>query len=224
MTISAWPLQERPRERLLQCGAQALSDAELLAIFLRTGVRGKTAVDVARDLLKQFDGLLGLLAAPQETLCQQPGLGPAKYAQLQAALEVGNRFAHTTLQDKDVLHHMQDAKRFFVTRLRHQQREIFACLFLDIQHQILGYEELFQGSLSSAPIYAREVVKRALHHNAAAVIFAHNHPSGCTEPSVADQETTWLLRRALETVDVRVLDHMIVGAGQVASCAELGVL
>ncbi len=176
MPITNWPTKERPREKLLHQGPQALSDAELLAILIRTGVPGKTAVDLARDLLNEFKGLRNLLEAPQSLLCKSRGLGPAKYAQMQAILEIGRRQLHQTLQKKHSINNSKEMRNFLVAHLRRHKREVFGCIFLDTRYRLICYEELFYGSISSANVYPREVVKRALHHNAAAVVLAHNHP------------------------------------------------
>jgi DNA repair protein RadC len=224
MPITSWPLAERPRERLLQQGAQTLSDAELLAVFLRTGVKGKTAVDLARDLLQQFGSLRGLLSASHEDFCKAKGLGTAKFALLQAVLEMAQRHLREDLSRHDVVRNQIQMKSYFVSQLRHQQREVFACLFLDNQHRVLAFEELFYGTVNVANIFPREVVKRALELNAVAVIFSHNHPSGNTHPSSEDKDVTRKLVDALAIVGVKVLDHIIVGEGPVASFAELGLL
>ncbi|MGH8455067.1 MAG: RadC family protein [Nevskiales bacterium] len=222
--IRAWPESERPRERLLAQGAAALSDAELVAIFLRTGLPGKSAVDLARELLTRFGGLRGLLDTEPATLCGCRGLGPAKYAQLQAGLEMARRHLAEQLARGDVLSDPDATRRFLQLRLRHQPHEIFACLYLDNQHRVLDFEELFRGTLDGASVYPREVVKAALRRNAAALIFAHNHPSGIAEPSAADRSLTRRLREALALVDIRVLDHLVVGDGAVVSLAERGWL
>jgi DNA repair protein RadC len=224
MAITDWPSDERPRERLLRNGPGALSDAELLAIFLRTGVPGKTAVDLARELLLEAGGLRQLLALDQVQFCLRPGLGRAKYAQLQAVLEMGRRYLLQDLERMDVLTNPGAVGQYLQARLRHQPREIFCCLFLDSRHGVISCEELFQGTIDGASVYPREVVRRALEHHAAAVIFAHNHPSGVAEPSVADQRLTQRLVKALDLVDIRVLDHMIIGDGVVVSFAERGLL
>lgn len=224
MRITEWPVAERPREKLLQKGAHALSDAELLALFLRTGRRGATAVDVARDLLARFGGLRPLLDSEQGALCGAPGVGPAKAVQILAALELGRRYLESTLQREAVLSSPEQTRLFLKARLRPHAHEVFACLFLDNRHRVIRFEELFGGTIDGASVYPREVVKRALHHNAAAVIFAHNHPSGVAEPSPADRAITQRLREALGLVDVRVLDHLVVGDGEVVSFAERGLL
>ncbi len=224
MAISDWPLAERPREKLLTKGADALSDAELLAIFLRTGIPGKTAVDLARDLLQGSGGLRALLAAEQREFCQMKGLGVAKYVQLQAVLEISRRYLLDNLKRDTVLGSPKATRDFLALQLTGMQHEVFACLFVDAQNQLLGYEELFEGTLDGASVYPREVLKRVLHHNAAAVIFAHNHPSGIAEPSQADHRITERLKQALGLIDVRVLDHLIVASGDTVSFAERGWL
>ncbi|MFW5449968.1 MAG: DNA repair protein RadC [Methylophagaceae bacterium] len=224
MTIKDWPADERPREKLLHHGAAVLSDAELLAIFLRTGVTGLSAVDLARQLLANFGSLRALLEASQQQFCQQHGLGPAKYVQLQAVMEMNRRHFESTLSRGDALADADTTKRYIQQRLRAYQHEVFACLFLDNKHRMISFEELFRGTIDGASIYPREVVKQALSHNAAAVIFAHNHPSGIAEPSQADHAITQRLKSALELVDIRVLDHIVVGDGEIVSFAETGRL
>ncbi|HSC76081.1 MAG TPA: DNA repair protein RadC [Pseudomonadales bacterium] len=224
MRITDWPANERPREKLLGQGSAALSDAELLAIFLRTGTRGKTAVDLARELLGDFGGLRSLLLADQKAFCARQGLGIASFVQLQAVLEMAKRHLLEALQREAVLNSPSDVRDYLKARLRDYQREVFLCLFLDTQHRVICCEELFQGTIDASSVYPREVVQRALGLNAAAVIFAHNHPSGIAEPSQADQRITLRLRDALALVDIRVLDHMIIGDGPVLSMAERGLL
>lgn len=223
MTIRDWPADERPREKLLSRGPAALTDAELLAIFLRTGVAGKTAVDLARELLEGFGGLRPLLKADKKAFCTGNGLGEAKYAQLQASLEMGRRHLFESVKRGDVLSSPQDTRAFLTLQLRDAPSEVFACLFLDNRHRVIAFEELFQGTIDGASVHPREVVKRALHHNAAALILAHNHPSGVAEPSQADQRITHRLKDALALIDVRVLDHIVVG-DEVVSFAERGWL
>lgn len=222
MAIVDWPELERPREKMLHRGPQALSDAELLAIFLRVGTRGKSAVDLARELLERYGNLRGLLQADMRSFCAAPGLGTAKYAQLQATLEMMRRHLAETLEKGDVLENPDATRRYLIARLRQYGHEVFATLFLDNRHHVISFEELFQGTINGASVYPREVVKRALHHNAAAVIFAHNHPSGIAEPSMADRKLTERLSEALALVDVRVLDHFVVGDGDGVSFAERG--
>lgn len=224
MPITDWPTSERPREKLLSQGIHALSDAELLAIFLRTGVPGKTAVDLGRDLLQEFGSLRHIVSADRQRFCQSRGLGLAKYAQLQAALEIALRYLQETLQHDDVMANPKDTQRYLTARLRKHQREVFGCLFLDNAHRVIQFDELFHGTINSTTVHPREVVKRALSYNAAAVILAHNHPSGVAEPSAADKYITQQLKQALSLVDIRVLDHIIVGDGQIASFAERGLL
>lgn len=224
MAITDWPINERPREKLLAQGAAALSDAELLAIFLRTGTRGKTAVDLARELLADFNGLRHLLSAERRDFCARHGLGVASFVQLQAVLEMAKRYLLENLQRDTVFNNPADVRHYLKARLRDYRREVFLCLFLDTQHRVIGCEELFQGTLDASSVYPRDVVQRALALNAAALIFAHNHPSGIAEPSQADQRITTRLCEALALVDIRVLDHMIVGDGTVLSMAERGLL
>lgn len=224
MAITHWPKEERPREKLLSRGPAALSDAELLAIFLRTGVTGQSAVDLARDLIHRFGGLRPLLEADQASFCQAHGLGQAKYSQLQAVMEMARRHLAESLQRGEALCSAKLARDYVRTQLRHHQQEVFAVLFLDNQHRMLAFEELFFGTVDSANIHPREVVKKALAHNAAAVILTHNHPSGVAEPSQADLRITERLQSALELVDVRVIDHLIVGDPEVTSFAEQGLL
>jgi len=224
MAISDWPAEERPREKLLTRGADALSDAELLAIFLRTGLPGKSAVELARELLQHFDGLRGLLEADQKGFCSVKGLGAAKFAQLQATLELSRRHLLSTLQRGDALTSPAETRRYLSAQLRHREREVFACLYLDNRHRVLGYEELFFGTIDGASVHPREVVRRAISHNAAAVILAHNHPSGVAEPSRSDESITLRLKEALTLVDIRLLDHMVVGDGEITSLAERGLI
>ncbi len=223
MAITDWPVDERPREKLLSRGPQALSDAELLAIFLRTGVAGKTAVDLARELLSMFGGLRPLLSADQPAFCSARGLGKAKFAQLQAVLEMGRRHLFEVVSRGDALVSPADTRDYLLLRMRDYHAEVFACLFLDNRHRIIEFEELFRGTIDGASVHPREIVKRALHHNAAAVIFAHNHPSGVAEPSRADEQITQRLTDALALIDVRVLDHIVVG-DKTVSFAERGLL
>ncbi|MGK0405053.1 MAG: DNA repair protein RadC [Oleispira sp.] len=224
MSITDWPADERPREKLLARGAEYLSDAELLAIFLRTGVAGKSAVDLARDLLMEFGGLRQLLVADQASFTEQHGLGPAKYAQLQAVLEMSHRHMAQTLQKEGALTSPQLTQRYLMARLRDKQSEVFVALFMDTQHRVIEYVELAHGTIDGAAVYPREVIKMALAKNAAAIIFAHNHPSGIAEASQADKAITERLVKALSLLDIRVLDHIIIGDGEFTSFAEKGWL
>jgi DNA repair protein RadC len=223
-SIRHWPASERPREKLLERGPSALSDAELLAIVLRTGVNGQTAVDLARDLLKSYGGLRPLLEANRQQFCAWHGMGTAKYVLLQAVLEMGRRHLQEQVQREGTLVNPDATRRYLASRLRHHTHEVFACLFLDNRHRVIVFEKLFRGTINGASVHPREVVKRALHHNAAAVILAHNHPSGVAEPSRADVELTRRLSAALALVDIRVLDHIIIGEGEGISLAERGQL
>lgn len=224
MGIKEWPQEERPREKLLARGAGALSDAELLAIFLRTGMKGRSAVDLARDLLNRFGSLRALLAADRARICASPGLGDAKYCQLLAALEMARRFFAETLPKGVSLTNPEQARDLLVARLRDRPHEVFAVLFLDNRHRMLHYGELFRGTIDGSAVHPREVVREALERGAAAVILAHNHPSGVAEPSAADQAITRRLREALQLVDIRVLDHIVVGDSETVSFAERGLI
>jgi DNA repair protein RadC len=224
MTIRDWPSAERPREKLLQQGAMSLSDGELLAIFLRTGVKGKSAVDLARDLLLRFGSLRELINATQSEFCEANGLGTAKYVQLQAVMEISRRTAAQRLQRDSVLDSPQAVRSYLQRQLCNRSREVFGCLMLDSQHRVISFDELFFGTIDSASVHPREVVKQALKRNAAAVILAHNHPSGVAEPSHADCSITQRLKDALQLVDIRLLDHMVIGDGETVSLAERGLL
>lgn len=224
MAITDWPADERPRERLLKHGAARLSDAELLAIFLRTGMAGKSAVDLARDLIGRFGNLTALFAANEKEFCLVPGMGPAKFTQLQAVLEMSRRALKEEMLRGDALASPQAVRDYLQLKLRALPHEVFMALFLDAQNQLIASEELSSGTLTQTSVYPREVVKRALHHNAASVIFAHNHPSGAAEPSRADEMLTQALKSALALVDVRVLDHFIVAGSGLLSFAERGLV
>lgn len=223
MAIRDWPEGERPREKLLALGADKLSDAELLAVFLRTGVAGASAVDLARELITRFGGLRGLLAADRASFSSARGLGDAKYAQLQAVVELSRRHLAENLQRGDALADPVQTRRYLQARLRDEPRELFGLLLLDNRHRVLAFEVLARGTIDAAAVYPREVVKTALAHNAAAVILAHNHPSGVAEPSAADRDLTERLIAALRTVEIRVLDHFVVG-DECVSFAERGWL
>jgi len=222
MAITDWPEDERPREKLLARGPAALSDAELLAIFLRTGVVGRSAVDLARDLLIRFGGLRLLLKASREEFCAAHGLGDAKYAQLQAVMEIARRHLAERLKDRTALDAPADTRNFLSLKLRDLDHEAFCALYLDSANQVLGFEVLSSGTINAASVYTREVVKSALRQQAAAVIFAHNHPSGVAEPSASDRRLTERLCAALALVDIRVLDHFVIGEGPPISFAERG--
>ncbi len=224
MPITEWPEQERPRERLLAQGPAALSDAELLAIFLRVGVTGKSAVDLARDLIARFHNLHGLFSASREDLCAVHGIGEAKYVQLQAVLEMAKRALNEEIQVTDSLNSPAAVRNYLKLTLARRPHEVFVAVFLTAQNRVIAVEEMFQGTLTQTSVYPREVVKRALAHNAASVIFAHNHPSGEPQPSQADRALTRALAEALALVDVRVLDHFIVAPGATVSFAEQGML
>lgn len=223
MAISDWPSDERPREKLLLKGAHSLSDAELLAIFLRTGIKGKSAVDLSRDLLNDFGTLRALLTSQQKEFCAHKGLGTAKYAQLQAILEMAKRHLGETLQRKTSLTSPAETRQYLQSMMRDYEHEVFGCLMLDNKHRVIVFRELFNGSINSASVYPREVVKQALADNAAAVILAHNHPSGIAEPSQSDIHITKRLSQALELVDIRVLDHLIIG-DEVVCFSERGLI
>ena len=224
MSITDWPAQERPREKLLQRGADSLSDAELLAIFLRTGVRGMTAVDLARQLLSHFGSLNTLLSASVTEFCDAKGLGIAKYVQLQATMELSKRHLGEEVSSTLLANSATAVKGYLQAQLANESRELFHVLFLDTQNKLISSETLFKGTLSTAAVYPREVVKRALELNAAALILAHNHPSGHAEPSDSDVRITKQVSEAANLVDVKVLDHMIIGKGQVTSLAERGLM
>ncbi len=224
MAIKDWPEGDRPREKLLSLGAQALSDTELLAIFLRTGVKGKSAVELARELTLRFGSLAALFAADLKAVTEISGLGEAKYVQLQAVMEMARRALRESLEERDVLTSPEAVKAYLRLKLQDLPREVFVVIFLDAQNRVQAIDELFAGTLTQTSVYPREVVKRALTHNSAAVILAHNHPSGVAEPSHADEALTRALQQALALIDVRVLDHFIVGRGAALSFAERGLL
>lgn len=224
MSIKEWPEAQRPREKLLAQGASSLSDAELLAIFLRTGIPGLDAVGLAQSILNRFGTLPRLFKADLNEFCDGPGLGPAKYVQLQAVIEMSRRFLKSELQSGAALTSPAETRNFLLAQMRDLDSEQFSCIWLDSQHRVIKFEVLFHGTIDSAAVYPREVIKAALHCNAAAVILAHNHPSGIAEPSVADQTITQRLKSAFNGIDVRLLDHMVVGQGVVISFAERGLL
>ena len=224
MRIADWPEDERPRERLLKHGASALSEAELLAIFLRTGLAGTSAVELGRRLLAHFGSLQRLFAATLDEVAAVRGLGPAKYAQLQAVTEMARRALREDIGERDAMSSPQAVREFLRLSLGGRAHEVFVALFLDSQNRLLGSEELFRGTLTQTSVYPREVVKTALRYNAAGVIFAHNHPSGVAEPSRADELLTQTLKQALSLVEIKTLDHFIVAGSRTVSFAERGLL
>ena len=224
MAINDWPEGERPREKLIAHGAAALSDAELLAILLRTGVNGKSAVDVARELIAGFGSLSALLGASRERFTAYRGLGSAKFAELQAVVEMAKRSLKETLRAGDALSSPRAVRDYLRLALARRAYEVFVAIFLDSQNRLIAADELFRGTLTQTSVYPREVVKAALAHNAAAVLFAHNHPSGVAEPSQADEILTRSLKQALALVEIKVLDHFIIGGGEAMSFAERGLL
>ena len=238
MPLEHMPVDARPREKLLQRGPNALSDTELLAIVLRTGIKGKDVLQLAAELLQTpsrsaepgvsaptgFGGIAGLLHAQPKELAQVKGLGPAKLSEILAVLELARRAMAQRLQEGTVLDSPQAVKQFLQIHLSALPHEVFAVMFLDVQHRMLAMEEMFKGTLSQTSVYPREVVKRALHHQASAVVLAHNHPSGSVQPSRADEALTQTLKAALALIDVRVLDHIIVARGQSLSMAERGLV
>lgn len=222
MAITDWPEDQRPRERLVRHGAQSLSDAELLAVFLRVGVSGKSAVDLGRDMISHFGSLNGLFSASLAEFSKLNGLGPAKYAQLQAVMELARRSITEELRAGETLSSPHAVRQYLQLLLARRPYESFAVLFLDVKNRLIAAEELFRGTLTHTSVYPREVLKTALSHNAAAVILAHNHPSGTPEPSAADRALTQALKQTLALVDIRLLDHFVVAGRQVYSFAEHG--
>ena len=224
MAIRDWPANERPREKLLDKGVCALSDAELLAILLRTGTRGQSAVDLARQVLRNFTSLRRLITADRQTFCAQLGLGAARYAELQAAVEIAKRHMSETLRAGPSLASPRATRDFLSSQLRDLEHEVFVCLYLDKRHRLIQYQELFRGTIDGASVHPREIVKLALQRNSAAIIIAHNHPSGVPEPSHADELITLRVKEALALVDIRLLDHIIIGDGASVSLAERGLV
>ncbi len=223
MSIREWPEGERPREKLLSRGIAALSDAELLAVLLGSGCRGKDAIALGRELLEAAGSLDALLARPEQQM-RATGLGPAKRTRIAAALELARRSLAEKLQQRQSLGNPRDSGNYLRARLRHLPYEVFGCLYLDNRHRVISFEELFRGTVDGANVHPREVVRACLQHNACAVIFAHNHPSGVAEPSAADRAITQELREALQLVGVRVLDHLIIGSGEPVSMAARGLI
>lgn len=223
MSIRDWPEGERPREKLLAHGSAALSDAELLAVLLGSGTRGKDAIALGRELLLDAGSLGALLGQPDPTVCAS-GLGPAKRARIVAALELARRSLAEQLAERPSLVNPRDSGDFLSARLRHLPYEVFGCLYLDNRHRVLAFEELFRGTIDGTSVHPREVLRACLRHNASAVILAHNHPSGVAEPSQADRAITHELRDALRLVGIRVLDHLVIGHGEPVSMAARGLI
>lgn len=224
MTIKHWPESERPQEKLLKRGARALSDAELLALFIRSGTRGRTAIDVGRELLSEFGSLRQVLTANRQRLYRIAGCGPARYSLLQASLELSRRYLGQTLIRSGPLNSPHQAADFLTHQLRDLEIEVFAIIYLDTRHHVITYEELFSGTVNGATVHTREVVKSVLERNASAVILAHNHPSGVAEPSASDIALTQRLRKSLNLIDVRLLDHLVIGDGECVSLSDRGIL
>ncbi len=220
--LSNWPSADRPREKLLARGADSLSDSELLAIFLRTGLPGKNVIELARDIIQHFGNLKNLFSADQKTFCEIKGLGEAKFVQLQACLEMSQRYLAEEIALGDAMTSPNQVKSYVQSRLVCRPNEVFAALFLDNQHRVIAYEELFFGTINASTVHPRVLVQKAIRVNAAAVIITHNHPSGIAEPSLADIDITLTLKQALNLIDVRLLDHLIVASHQVISMAEMG--
>ncbi len=222
--LKDWPDDEKPREKLLNQGASHLSDAELLAIFLRTGVKGCHVVDLARQLLADFGSISAIYSASLTEFCQGHGLGVAKYVQLQACLEMAKRYLQEELQHRPSLTSSMDSKNFLLAELRGEKREVFAVLFLDTQHKVLAFQRLFHGTINAATVYPRVVIEAVIKNQATAIILTHNHPSGVAKASIADKQITQLLIKALALIDVKVLDHMIIAEHRCFSFAEHGLM
>ena len=222
--IQEWGKDERPLARLLAKGAGSLTDAEILSLLLRSGSRERSALDISKDLISMYGDLRGVLNAPQAELLKIPGMGAPKVAYMQAALELGRRHLEQKMKPRDVMTNPESVNDFLSFHLRDRSREIFAVLFLDNRHQVIEYEEMFQGTLSSAAVHPREIIKQVLYHNAAAVILAHNHPSGIAEPSQSDADITVKIQKALQLIDVRLLDHIVVGDGEFVSLSNRGII
>ncbi len=224
MSITNWPKKDRPREKLIQFGAEALSDTELLAIILGHGYHNKSAVDLARDLLTEYRGLRKLSTIPFQDITHHPGFGPAKYCQVHAAIELSKRFLQESLPRSMTITNSEMAQKFIHAQLRDFDHEVFACLFLDNHHQLIEFEILSHGNLDTAPVNPRHIVKRVLHHNASALIVAHNHPSGIATPSQADIDVTLHLQKSLELFEIKLLDHFVIGDDTVISLADRGLI
>ena len=224
MTIASWPINDRPREKLLIHGAASLSDTELLAIFIRCGTKGKTAVDIARSLLGKFGDLRSFLETDQKETCKLPGFSKTKYAVLQAALELSKRYLEATIKQQDFVTNAEKAYLYLTSKLRNYEQEIFGCLFLNNQNRVICYEEIARGSINDTTIYPREIIKKALHHNAAAIILAHNHTSEASTPSAPDKKLTYELIKILRLIDVKVLDHIVISNNGYTSLAKQGLI
>jgi DNA repair protein RadC len=222
--IRFWPESERPREKLLAQGAKALSDGELIALLLGSGTKGRSAVDIARGLIEEFGTLRELLSADQQRMEKRPGIGKARYAMLRAAVEISRRAMMEPLRETPILDAPDVTRQFLRAQLQDRHYEVFCCIFLDNRHRMLGFEEIFRGTLDGANVYSREIVRQALLYNAASILVAHNHPSGSIDPSPADEGVTRRLREALSLVGVRLLDHFVVGDGKIYSFSEHGLL
>jgi DNA repair protein RadC len=222
--ICNWPQSERPREKLLERGPQALSDGELLALLVGSGTKGCSAVDIARSLIEEFGSLRDLVTADQQRMEERRGIGPARYAMFKAALEISRRVMAESLRDTAILATPEDTRQFLLTQLRDRPHEVFCCIFLDNRHRMLGFEEIFRGTIDGANVYSREIVRQALLYNAVSILVAHNHPSGSAQPSAADERVTRRLREALSLIEVRLLDHFVVGEATCYSFSEHGLL
>jgi DNA repair protein RadC len=224
MSIRNWPMAERPRERLIECGPKVLSDGELLAVLIGCGNRGRSAVDLARELIGEFGSLREFLSADRDRCLDQAGIGPARYAALQAALELARRHYRQPLRVRGALGSRESIRAFLLAELRDKPYEMFCCLHLDHKERLIAFDEIFRGTRDITNVYTREVVRQVFAHNARAVVFAHNHPSGTPDPSLADVELTRRLKMVLHEIDVRVLDHVVVGDNRIVSFADRGLL
>jgi len=221
-SLESWPEKEKPREKLIQSGAHSLSDSELLAIFLRTGTAGKNVIELAREIIQHFGSLKRLFSASEKEFCQIKGLGRAKFVQLQACLEMSQRYLKEQIVKQNAMENPNQVKEYVQSRLMNKTNEVFAAIFLDNQHHVIAFEELFFGTINASSVHPRVILQGCLKHNAAAVIVAHNHPSGVAEPSISDIDITATLKAALNLIDVRLLDHLVVASHRVVSLAERG--
>jgi len=221
-SLNSWPKKEKPREKLIQSGASSLSDSELLAIFLRTGIAGKNVIELAREIIQHFGSLKNLFSASEEEFCQIKGLGRAKFVQLQACIEMSQRYLKEQIIKQNAMENPNQVKEYVQSRLMNKTNEVFAAIFLDNQHHVIAFEELFFGTINASSVHPRVILQGCLKHNAAAVIVAHNHPSGVAEPSISDIDITATIKAALNLIDVRLLDHLVVASHRVVSLAERG--